>query len=106
MGFKTTDNQSLKRHKKESHDKIKDLFCVQCKFQTSYQQVLDNHISAAHRQIIRQNCRHCSFQCTNAGDLEFHMNSTHQEIKPFKIKFKLKKDQELNESDRSTSNAR
>ncbi|CAH0549281.1 unnamed protein product [Brassicogethes aeneus] len=85
--YKTLHKGHLNPHIK-THNEVKELKCLFCKFQSNKKQSLDNHILSKHSDCLNESnrniitskihfCEHCKYKTTHTSCFRNHLKNQH-----------------------------
>ena len=74
-----TDNNSLKRHVKSTHEGMR-YPCNQCEYKATQQGHLNTHIQSKH-DGVKYACNQCDYKATQQSHLKSHIQSKHEGVK-------------------------
>ena len=84
--YKCNQSNTLQRHIKMVHGKIKDFKCTKCEYKSSDNGNLQRHINSVHLKIKDHVCEYenCDMKFSENGNLQTHIKQVHDKNKDFK----------------------
>merc|ERR1712096_173666 len=74
---KYSDNASLYKHNKSSHEGVK-YPCTECNYKGTQKKSLQEHVAAVH-EGVKYPCTECNYKATTKSSLQRHVASVHEQ---------------------------